>query len=327
VLVVRNVESSSSKRIVAYYVQKRGIPADNVVDIEVAPNEEIPVNTYGMQIESVVKSYLRSMKMRDRIDFIVVTKGVPLRIKEGGYSVDAFLATMEMEMQPIEGREPEAFKRCQSPYFGQREHFSKKKYGFYLVTRLDGYTAEAAMKLVDNALAAEPNKGLFLFDIDPRLSGPGYDHINQAMTKAEAILKGRGLDVYLDKTNEFLGRRTNLAGYYSWGSNDKSFNRRDYQALTFLPGAIVETGVSTSARTFWPSSVGQSLIGDLIENGATGAKGYVSEPYSIALCPADILFDRYTQGYNLAESFYMATPFLKWKDVVVGDPLCAPYAK
>jgi hypothetical protein len=57
----------------------------------------------------------------------------------------------------------------------------------------------------------------------------------------------------------------------------------------------------------------------------TGVKGYVAEPFSVALCPADILFDRYTAGYTLAESFYMAVPFLKWKDIVIGDPLCAPY--
>ena len=27
-------------------------------------------------------------------------------------------------------------------------------------------------------------------------------------------------------------------------------------------------------------------------------------------------------GRNLAESFYAASRFLKWKDVVIGDPLC-----
>ena len=59
----------------------------------------------------------------------------------------------------------------------------------------------------------------------------------------------------------------------------------------------------------------------------TGVKGYVSEPYTFALAKPDILFDRYTNGMNLAESFYAASQFLKWKDVVIGDPLCDPYRK
>jgi hypothetical protein len=29
---------------------------------------------------------------------------------------------------------------------------------------------------------------------------------------------------------------------------------------------------------------------------------------------------------NLAEAFYAASPVIRWKDVVIGDPLCRPYA-
>ena len=68
------------------------------------------------------------------------------------------------------------------------------------------------------------------------------------------------------------------------------------------------------------------MIADLITQGVTGAKGYVAEPYTTAVAKPDIMFDRYTRGYNLAESFYMASQLLKWRDVVIGDPLCRPYA-
>ncbi|MBW7927877.1 MAG: hypothetical protein H3C58_07285, partial [Fimbriimonadaceae bacterium] len=71
----------------------------------------------------------------------------------------------------------------------------------------------------------------------------------------------------------------------------------------------------------------QSLIADIVRGGATGVKGYVSEPFTFALCRPDVLLDRYTRGFNLAESFYCASPVIKWKDIVLGDPLCAPYAE
>jgi len=35
--------------------------------------------------------------------------------------------------------------------------------------------------------------------------------------------------------------------------------------------------------------------------------------------------DRYTLGYTMAESFYAASHFVGWEDVVIGDPLCCPY--
>ncbi len=35
--------------------------------------------------------------------------------------------------------------------------------------------------------------------------------------------------------------------------------------------------------------------------------------------------DRYTSGYTMAESFYAASHFVGWEDVVIGDPLCSPY--
>jgi tetratricopeptide (TPR) repeat protein len=30
-------------------------------------------------------------------------------------------------------------------------------------------------------------------------------------------------------------------------------------------------------------------------------------------------------GFNLAEAFYLSTPFLSWRNMVIGDPLCAPF--
>ena len=116
-------------------------------------------------------------------------------------------------------------------------------------------------------------------------------------------------------------------GYYSWGSNDLKFDNKAYNSLGFTPGALAETAVSTSGRTFAdPRMPWQSLIADLVAQGVTGCKGYVSEPAIMAMARADILFDRYTAGFNLAESFYSATWLIRCKEIVIGDPLCAPYS-
>jgi hypothetical protein len=65
------------------------------------------------------------------------------------------------------------------------------------------------------------------------------------------------------------------------------------------------------------------LIADLIAQGVAGAKGYVTEPYLDAIASPTVLLDAYSSGRNLAESFYSASRLIGWKDVVLGDPLCA----
>ena len=107
--------------------------------------------------------------------------------------------------------------------------------------------------------------------------------------------------------------------------------------LSFVNGAIGGMFVSTDGRTFrephptWKPAVtgsttgGQSLVGDLIREGITGVVGHVAEPYLDAIVRPQILFPAYLAGFNLAESFYMAMPFLSWQDIVVGDPLCSPF--
>jgi uncharacterized protein (TIGR03790 family) len=160
----------------------------------------------------------------------------------------------------------------------------------------------------------------------PDVRNTPYGIMDFTMHAAHQMLKGYGANSILESTSRFVDPGIPLAGYVSWGSNDDAFDSTAYHRLRFLPGAIAETFVSTSARSFGPVDGGQSRIVDLIEQGVTGVKGYVSEPYTIALANPQILFDRYLRGFTLAESFYAASRMVLWKDVVVGDPLCAPYS-
>lgn len=325
VLVVMNRASESSRQVAEFYMVKRKIPKDNLIEVNMSTSDNVSDSEYKLALEDPIKRKISGLKQQ--IDFIVLTKGVPIRLRDNnGYSVDGHIATMNMPIQAIEKPEVEQIKKSLNPYFNQSERFDSKKYGFYLVTRLDGYTVEDAMRLVTNSLKAEAQKGPFLFDCDPGRKGGGYKEMQDGMIAGAKGLRDRGFDVVLDETDKFAGSDKPLAGYCTWGSNDGHFDVGVYKSLRFVPGAICETFVSTSGRTFNPTSGGQSLIADLIANGITGVKGYVSEPFTFALARPEILFNRYTSGYNLAESFYMASLVLKWKDVVIGDPLCSPYA-
>ena len=370
VLVVLNANSVISKEIGCDYFQKRA--AMNLLMIHCqdsaasTENETIPLTNYLRFIELPIRNYLST---HSNIDFIVLTKGIPIRIKgsamgscdehsteareiRGHPSVDSTLAALDYDKLPgtmkIDITGSGAIGCAYSNRFwNAKEPFSHAKFGGYLVTRLDGYTVGDAKGLVTRALQAEQGltNGEVLFDVQPifglgdAASQPApitgtvilrespWSEYNADMQHAHDLLAGRAIANELDTTETFIGQRNNLLGYFSWGSNDAKYQAEAYQTLLFAPGSIGDTAVSTSGRTFLPTSGGQSLLVDLIAHGLTCGKGYVDEPLLQANASPTVLMDHYTSGCTMAESFYAASHFVGWEDVIIGDPLCTPYAK
>jgi uncharacterized protein (TIGR03790 family) len=231
-------------------------------------------------------------------------------------------------------------------YWNKAVPFSHATFGGYLVTRLDGYSLRDAQALTKRALSAEarPGRGPILLDIEPDfgLGNPkqepapiptalitqedSFDTWNADMEHAAEILTARNVSVDANATRRFVGNRKRLLGYFSWGSNDDHFSQAAYNSLEFAPGAIGDTAVSTSARSFFVQSGGQSMIADLITQGITGVKGYTDEPLLQGVSSPTIVLSRFTSGFTLAESFYAGSHFVGWTDLVVGDPLTRPYS-
>lgn len=327
-------------------------------------DETISFDAYKKLIEQPVRDYLAAHR---GINFIVLSKGVPIRINgaETGCrgdntpantpliaSLDSHLAALDYKDLPgavnikITGSGATG-NGWLNRYWNANEPFTHEKFGGYLVTRLDAYTEAQAKALVTNALAAEHEltKGNVLLDVQPDfdlgdkatqpapitesviLAESPWDQYNADMRHAYDVLVARGIPAELDLKPKFVGHRTGLLGYFSWGSNDAKFSNKAYQSLTFAPGSICDTAVSTSGRTFLPTTGGQSLLADLIAHGLTCGKGYTDEPLLQAIASPTITMDRYTAGYTMAESLYAASHFVGWEDIVIGDPLCCPYAK
>jgi uncharacterized protein (TIGR03790 family) len=362
VLVVYNTNSPISTAVANDYAQKRSVPnllAISCADSAVSTNNEtIALTDYTTSIATPVSQFLAS---HTQVDFIVLTKGVPIRIDgaptgccfntnpAGEPSVDSFLAAIDYPTLPgateigISGSGTVG-KGWLNRYWNAAVPFHHAQFGGYLVTRLDGYTQADAESLVTRALAAEqaPSTGNALFDVPPgfglgdKTSPPaavtgtipqesGYDTWNADMLRAHDMLEASGIANELDVATTFVGGRSNLTGYFSWGSNDPAFDGTAYESLMFAPGSISDTAVSTSGRTFLPTSGGQSLLVDLIAHGLTSGKGYVGEPLLQAIASPSIALARYYAGYSMAESLYAASRFVGWEDVVIGDPLSTPY--
>ena len=86
--------------------------------------------------------------------------------------------------------------------------------------------------------------------------------------------------------------------------------------MTWVDGSIAETAVSTGGRSFTiDTTYGQSLVADLLEDGVSGVKGYVYEPYLTAVGQPSVLFNMYSQGFSFAEANAAANTYISWMGV------------
>jgi uncharacterized protein (TIGR03790 family) len=336
VLIVVNAKSAVSREIGEYYRSKRAIPRTNLCTIDTAPVETVERATYTSQIEAPVGQFLKAHGLTEKVLYIVLTSGVPLRVKGGGQgllnetaSVDSELTLLYQRMRgvvvPVAGPVP-------NPFFRQRDTpFRHPLFPMYLVTRLDGYTMADMQGLVDRAMLAR-NTGSWVVDLKQRETNEG----NTWLRNAALLLPKERL--ILDETDKVLSNIKGVIGYASWGSNDTSRQHR-FLHFQWLPGAIATEFVSTNARTFRPppdtwelrgtwgdpktswAGSPQSMAADYIREGASAVSGQVEEPF-LQYCPRpDFILPAYNSGRNLAESFYMGIPAVSWMNVVVGDPL------
>jgi len=141
-------------------------------------------------------------------------------------------------------------------------------------------------------------------DLFPRV----VEQLKQVGVRAE-VLPG----VLPQKKDDILGAMVGTAGFQFDASGSK-----------ILPGAICEH--LTSYGGMMGERAGQTPLTEWIRAGAAGSSGTVTEPFAIQdKFPFPLLHWHYAQGCTLAESFYQAVHG-PYQLLIVGDPLCAPWA-
>jgi uncharacterized protein (TIGR03790 family) len=343
VLLVVNDASPDSGEVGNYYATARQIPANQIVRISVPVTDSLPRSTFDANIQAPIASFLAKHLLHDRILYIVLTKGIPLRI-EGTEGQNGTVASVDSELtllyRRMVGSGVQVIGRVDNPLFlGDKpvkgaKRFSRLDSDLYLVTRLDGFSVADVKALIDRGMKPVRD-GQIVLDQRATLIDRGGDAWLQEASD-RLTNDQHGARVQFESTRTVANFSGPVIGYFSWGSNDP-MNQRRAMGLSFVNGAIGGMFVSTDGRTFrepnpnWKPAIagsatgGQSLIGDLIREGITGVVGHVAEPYLDSIVRPQILFPAYLAGFNLAESFYLAMPFLSWQDIVVGDPLCSPF--
>ena len=333
VAVVINETSPHSARIGEHYITRRSIPAANVIRISVPVADTVDRSVYSSGIEAPVARALASTGLHDRVLYIVLTKGVPLRIagtagQQGtSASVDSELTLLYRRMT---GRPVPPAGTIDNPYFSEvpgkaAVPFDRRDHDIYLVTRLDGLSVDDVVQLIDRGIGPSPSGGIVL---DQRGDAPAAV-ADRWMTEAAEAIKALAADrpVVVEQTLRPVEVTSTTFGYFSWGTADPALRSVEL-SLPLSAGSIAATLGATDAATFTEAEKGlRPFAGHLIRAGATGVGANVAEPYLRSSIRPQVLFPAYLGGSSLAEAFYRALPHLGWQTVIIADPLVRPFGK
>ena len=260
--VLINNNSEVSRTIGWAFVEARNISQDRVFvfnDSQTPSKETINRDEFNTYFAGPFLSMLSNVTAD--LNYLVTTKGIPLRINGGGDK-----ASFDQEISLLGGIYNSSvgvdnwFNHGYGPLAGgEMEAFSRENHGFFLVTRLTGYTMETALQLIEKANNSLGQRGIFALDLAPGRNTQGYQFWNDDLERANSTLNGSmGLPTNFDQSDEFLTNLTNVMGYASWGSNDDSWTGNE------LPngGFDVQNASWSSGVDLWNATVPTLSAGD-----------------------------------------------------------------
>lgn len=341
ILLVTNSRHPFSAAVTQRYADLRGVPEEQRLTVDLPTEAVLGRADFHQKLERPLADWLTRHDAADRIQVILLGPGVPLRIggplgRTGtGGSVDTELALL---YRRLTGAAVPASGHVDNPYFSagpltEPRPFDRRRVDIYLVTRLDGRTQEEALALLDRA---DRRPSAFVSVVDGRpltASGPEARWLAEVGPRVQAARADAR--VIADASADVVGEVSGVTTYASWGSND---HRARVPAVVFGPGAIASSFMSSDARTWvappaaWKPGIWndvssyyggtpEALAADWLAAGLTGLGSQVAEPYLDGAFRPATLAEAWARGYTLAESYYLALPYLSWQGVVFGDPL------
>ncbi|MBM4057072.1 MAG: hypothetical protein FJ275_02380 [Planctomycetes bacterium] len=355
VFLVVNPTSNDSIAVANAYVAARGIPPINVFMLPWAGSKEaVPLDRFREEILGPVLKGIASRRLAVQIDCIAYSADFPWRVDYRDSlppevaKLDTFpsasLTGMTMLFQSLDGG-PNWLEPQSNDYYrplgsdgvpvetvgfrswygwGPDGRLLEAGGGRYLLAVMLGVTTgrgntvhevAASLKRAASADGSKPAGTIYLMtNGDFRtLTRSG---VFPATVKALATLgvKAEIVSGVLPQGKKDVAGLMTGTPTFEWPASGS----------TILPGAICENLTSFGA-IFTPSS-SQTPLSHFIRAGAAGSSGTVVEPYSIqAKFPHAGIHVHYCRGANLVEAFYQSVNS-PYQLLVVGDPLCQPWA-
>ncbi|MDG1537379.1 MAG: TIGR03790 family protein, partial [Candidatus Poseidoniaceae archaeon] len=264
VAVLINNNSEESRTIGWAFVTARNISSERVFIFEnqSAPTKEtINRDQFATYFAEPFTEMMQNRSNTTEINYLVTTKGIPLRVSGGNNkaSFDQEIALVGGSFNSSVGEDGWVNHGYGPLAGGAMEAFSREEQGFYLVTRLTGYTVETALGLIEKANNSLGERGVFALDLATNRNGSGYKFWNDDLYTTNTTLNATmGLPTVFEETSTFLTNVSNVMGYASWGSNDGGWSNNK------LPNGGFDSSSSTSSSgaQHWEATLPTLSAGD-----------------------------------------------------------------
>ena len=313
-----------------------GVPL-RVGQVPPSAEEKKAIDKLRPEIDAARKKLAELEKKKEAKEVVTAARNELERLRKREYELShgETQASVDSELMLLWWSKYELLRWVPNPLnFQASENYRKSMPAAVMTCRLDAPTAAIAMRLVDDALAAE-TKGLsgnVVIDargipFDPKGktdTGYGYGGYDESFREAAKLLESAGMKVMLDQKNEVLPAHSarDVALYAGWYSHGKFIDCCDY-----VPGAIAWHLASSECNTLHRPDA-KVWCPNLLKKGACATLGPVSEPYTIGFPkPAEFFGFLATGEYTLVECYAKTVPLCSWMTVLIGDPLYNPFKK
>jgi uncharacterized protein (TIGR03790 family) len=357
VAVLYNSALPESRELARFYREARGIPAENLIALDMPATPDISRADYDDKIARPLRAEFDrrfwwkrgrdrsglTLPFVNRIRVLVTLRGVPLRIQptpkpappNGGQQPpdqaappkdplagrDEAAVDSELAMLGAEGLPLEGV--LQNKFYQSEKRLGDTQLPFLMLTsRIDAPSLATCQRMIRDAIDTE-KRGLWgMAYVDIANKFPQGDQWLEAIVRDN---RRSGIPTVVDRFNETLPANYPMReaalyyGWYDWNANGPFRN----PAFRFRQGAVAVHLHSFSAEQL--ADPAKNWCAPLLERGAAATVGNVYEPYLHLTHDLGLLHRRLLDGWSLVEACWAAMPVASWQGVVLGDPLYQPF--
>ena len=339
VAVVYNADSKRSEQCARAYCNKRAVPFSRMVAIRGVKGETISRMDFDAKIRIAL---LQAAQEKNwclpgapgqgliPIRAMVLMPDLPLRVKEDAAPgqkpthTTQNCASVDSELMVL-GVRYEIKGPLNNPFFNKEGRVEDAKPPVLAVCRIDAPDDATIRRMIQYPAEVE-RRGLWGWAVVDQ-GGP-YAEGDAVFTEIARLARDKGQALFHEESKALLPAAFPLmqdtAVYFGWYTRYATgpFHPQTHADFRFAPGAV-----ACHLHSFSGTSVknGGTWVGALLQRGAAVTVGNVYEPLLTGCVRFDVFYDRLLKGYTVAEAALMATPWISWQTVVLGDPLYRPF--
>ncbi|MFP5380635.1 MAG: TIGR03790 family protein [Gammaproteobacteria bacterium] len=303
--VIVNDDDPASVAVAAYYIEKRGIPAANLIHVRFQPGRATMPRAEFINLKrrldrktpKHIQAYVLTWTQPWRVDCMSITAAFAFGF-DPAFCADGCKPTRE------------------SPYFNSSTTRPFDAYRVRPTMSLAAASVDAAKKLIDRGVASDgsnPDGTAYLVstaDKARNVRAAAYPALRALLHQAFATEV-----VEADRVEN----KPDVMFYFTGLAQVPAIERN-----TYLPGAIAD-----HLTSFGGDLLGTGQMSSLawIDAGATGSYGTVAEPCNFPTkFPQPVLvMAHYLQGETLIEAYWKSV-LMPGQGIFIGEPLARPFA-